>query len=90
MIKKSQHKGSIELEKHCRDIWRIIEDIILERYGCLLPVGDITVDVILHWNKEEVLGTLKRRGRIASWVQDRAYEEGNMRRYTIIVDSEKI
>ncbi|SDP38739.1 hypothetical protein [Selenomonas ruminantium] len=78
------------MEKFCRDIWRTIEDTIFEQHGCLLPAGDITVDVILHWNKEEVLGSLKRRGKIASWVQDREFEDGNMRRYKIIVDSEKI
>ena len=78
------------MEKHCRDIWRIIEDMIFEQHGCLLPVGDITVDLILHWNKEEVIGTLKRRGKITSWGQDREFEDGNMRRYTIVVDSENI
>lgn len=89
-MKKIKHKGSIELEKHCRDTWRTIEDTIFNQYGCLLPAGDLTVEVILHWNKEEVLGTLKRRGKITGWVQDREYEDGNMRKYTVTVDSEKL
>jgi hypothetical protein len=46
--------------------------------------------VILSWAKEEMLGVLKRSGKIISWAQDKDYEDGNNRRYIVTLDTAKI
>ena len=73
-----------------KDTLRAIEDTLFETYGCLLPVGEVSVSLILPWTKESVLGELKRRGKILSWEQDKTYEDGNKRRYHITLDADRI
>ncbi len=73
-----------------KDTLRAIEDALFATYGCLLPVGEASVTIILPWTKETVLGELKRRGKILSWEQDKTYEDGNNRRYRITIDADGI
>lgn len=86
----AEKKGlrSKEREKQCRDTWKIIEKVLLEEYGCLLPPGEAAVSVILPWTKEKCLGELKRQGKIISWGLDKNFKEGNKRRYEIRVDTD--
>lgn len=72
------------------DTLKLIEDCLFATYGCLLPVGEVSVTIILPWTKESVLGELKRRGKILAWEQDKDYEDGNNRRYHINIDADGI
>ena len=79
-----------EWEKHRQEVWKLVEDAVLEEYGCLLPPVDVTVSIVLPWTKEKALGLLKRQGKIASWGLDKDYSEGNKRRYLVTVDTDTI
>ncbi len=79
-----------DLDKSCNEIWNAIDKAVLDTYGCLLPSGEITITLELPWTKEKVLGLLKRQGRISSWRLDKEYSEGNMRRYLVTVDTDRI
>ena len=79
-----------DLDKSCSEIWNAIDKAVLDTYGCLLPPGDVKIPLELPWTKEKVLGLLKRQGRISSWRLDREYSEGNMRRYLVTVDTDRI
>lgn len=68
----------------------MIEDALYEVHGCLLPPGEASVQLTLPWTKEKYLGELKRKGKIVSWVLDKGYAEGNLRRYMVNLDMEKI
>lgn len=63
---------------------------MLDKYGCLLPQGEITVTLVMPWTKESALGSLKRQGKIVAWELDKSFEEGNNRRYIITLDADKI
>ncbi|WP_029542224.1 hypothetical protein [Selenomonas sp. AB3002] len=76
--------------KSYQDTLRAIEDELLATYGCLLPSGEVTVTLVMPWTKEGVLGELKRQGKILAWKLDKAYEEGNNRRYLITLDADRI
>lgn len=77
-------------EDHGNEIWRFIEEAVFVAYGCLLPPGEASISLVLPWTKEKYLGDLKRRGKIISWVLDKDYAEGNLRRYMVTLDMEKI
>ena len=72
------------------DTLRAIEDSLFATYGCLLPVGEVSVTIVLPWTKESILGELKRNGKILSWEQDKTYEDGNNRQYRITIDADGI
>lgn len=73
-----------------QDTLKAIEDAVFATYGCLLPIGEVSVSIVLPWTKEPVLGELKRCGKILSWEQDKTYEDGNNRRYRITIDADRI
>ena len=90
MKRKAISKAVREQNRRTADTWGAVQDAVTAMYGCLLPQGEITVQVVLSWAKEEMLGVLKRSGKIISWAQDKGYEEGNMRRYIVTLDTAKI
>ncbi|MBR6268365.1 MAG: hypothetical protein IKR28_08560 [Selenomonadaceae bacterium] len=73
-----------------KDTLKLIEDSLFATYGCLLPVGEVSVTIVLPWTKESILGELKRNGKILSWEQDKTYEDGNNRQYRITLDADRI
>jgi hypothetical protein len=88
--KKALSKAVKEQNKRVADTWAAVQDAVTAVYGCLVPQGEITVQVVLSWAKEEMLGVLKRSGKIISWAQDKEYEDGNNRRYIVTLDTAKI
>ncbi len=72
------------------EMWKNIEEAVFAVYGCLLPPGEASVPLVLPWTKEKYLGELKRKGKIISWAQDKDYAEGNLRKYSVTLDMEKI
>ena len=90
MKKKTISKAVREQNKRTEGVWKTIMDAVTATHGCLLPQGEITVQVVLSWAKEEMLGVLKRSGKIISWAQDKEYEDGNNRRYIVTLDTAKI
>ena len=90
MKRKAISKAVREQNKRVADTWGAVTEAVTAVYGCLVPQGEITVQVVLSWAKEEMLGVLKRSGKIISWAQDKTYEEGNMRRYIVTLDTAKI
>ena len=79
MKRKAISKAVREQNRRTADTWGAVQDAVTAMYGCLLPQGEITVQVVLSWAKEEMLGVLKRSGKILSWQQDKDYEDGNKR-----------
>ncbi len=77
-------------KKDCQLVLKKIEEEMFAKYGCLLPQHEIDVSVILPWTKESALGMLKRQDKIISWTQDNTYNEGNMRRYRIVLYADHI
>ena len=71
-------------------VWRAIQDSATATHGCLLPQGEVVVPVIISWTREEVLGMLKRSGKILSWAWEKGWENGNERRYAVTIDTEKL
>ena len=71
-------------------VWRVIQDSATAEHGCLLPQGEVTLPIVLSWTREEVLGMLKRSGKILSWAWERGYEDGNNRRYSVRVNTAKL
>ena len=63
---------------------------MLDKYGCLLLPGEITVPIVIPWTKESVPGNLKRQGKIVTWELDKTYEEGNDRRFLPWMQRDKI
>ena len=90
MKKKAITKAVREQNKRVSATWGVVQDAVTAMYGCLLPQGEVTVQVVLSWAKEEMLGVLKRSGKIISWAQDKTYEDGNNRRYIVTLDTAKI
>lgn len=90
MKKKAITKAVREQNKRVADTWGAVVEAVTAVYGCLVPQGEITVQVVLSWAKEEMLGVLKRSGKIISWAQDKTYEDGNNRRYIVTLDAAKI
>jgi hypothetical protein len=90
MKRKAISKAVREQNRRTADTWSAVQDAVTAMYGCLLPQGEITVSVVLSWAKEEMLGVLKRSGKIISWAQDKTYEDGNNRRYIVTLDTAKI
>jgi hypothetical protein len=90
MKRKALSKAIKEQNKRTADTWKAVTDAVTAVYGCLVPQGEVTVQVILSWAKEEMLGVLKRSGKIISWAQDKTYEDGNNRRYIVTLDAAKI
>jgi hypothetical protein len=79
-----------ELEKHRQEVWKLVEDAVLQEYGCLLPPGNVTVSLVLTWTKEKALGLLKGQGKIVFWILDKDYSDGNKRRYLVTVDTDRV
>jgi hypothetical protein len=90
MKRKALSKAIKEQNKRVADTWGAVTEAVTAVYGCLVPQGEIRVSVVLSWAKEEMLGVLKRSGKIISWAQDKTYEDGNMRRYIVTLDTAKI
>ena len=90
MKRKAISKAVREQNRRTADTWGAVQDAVTAMYGCLLPQGEVTVQVVLSWAKEEMLGVLKRSGKIISWAQDKDYEDGNNRRYIVTLDTAKI
>lgn len=90
MKRKAIDKAVREQNRRMSVAWKAVQDAANVTYGCLLPQGVITVIVVLSWAKEEMLGVLKRSGKIISWAQDKTYEDGNNRRYIVTLDAAKI
>lgn len=90
MKRKTISKAVREQNKRTEGVWKTIMDAVTATHGCLLPQGEITVQVVLSWAREEFLGVLKRNGKILSWKQDREFEEGNNRRYLVTLNTAKI
>ena len=89
-MKKSNVKSTADQIKQFRDTWRTIEDALIAEHSFLLPSGIISTTVTLPWTRENLLGQLKREGRIVSWEQLRDFSEGNMRQYKITIDGSRI
>ena len=90
MKRKKITKAVKEQNKRIAGVWSAVQESATALYGCLLPQGEITLQVVLPWTREEVLGDLKRQGKILAWAWDKTYEEGNNRRYEIRLDTAKI
>jgi hypothetical protein len=90
MKRKALSKAIKEQNKRVSATWATVIEAVTAAYGCLVPQGEITVQVVLSWAKEEMLGVLKRSGKIISWAQDKEYEDGNNRRYIVTLDTAKI
>lgn len=90
MKRKALSKTIKEHNKRVSATWATVVEAVIAAYGCLVPQGEITVQVVLSWAKEEMLGVLKRSGKIISWAQDKTYEDGNNRRYIVTLDTAKI
>ena len=90
MKRKAISKAVREQNKRVSATWASVTEAVTAAYGCLVPQGEITVQVVLSWAKEEMLGVLKRSGKIISWAQDKEYEDGNNRRYIVTLDTAKI
>jgi hypothetical protein len=90
MKRKVLSKAIKEQNKRVADTWKAVTEAVTAVHGCLVPQGEITVSVVLSWAKEEMLGVLKRSGKIISWAQDKTYEDGNNRRYIVTLDTAKI
>jgi hypothetical protein len=78
------------IEVRAEKTWRDVLKAVTEAHGCLLPQGKITVPVVLSWTREELLGVLKRSGKILSWAWEKGWEDGNNRRYMVTLDTAKI
>ena len=89
-MKKKNIKAKADLEKQYKLTWSAIEDAIIAEYGLLIPSGNLQIMIDLPWTREEILGLMKRRGRIIAWEQDKSYENGNLRRYVITVEGESV
>lgn len=90
MKRKAISKAVREQNKRVSATWAIVVEAVTKAHGCLVPQGEITVQVVLSWAKEEMLGVLKRNGKITKWGQDKTYEDGNNRRYIVTLDTAKI
>lgn len=90
MKRKALSKAIKEQNKRTADTWKAVTEAVTTVHGCLVPQGEVTVQVVLSWAKEEMLGVLKRSGKIISWAQDKTYEDGNNRRYIVTLDAAKI
>lgn len=90
MKRKAISKAVREQNKRVSATWATVIEAVTAAHGCLVPQGEITVQVVLSWAKEEMLGVLKRSGKIISWAQDKDYEDGNNRRYIVTLDTAKI
>ena len=90
MKKKAITKAVREQNKRVSATWGAVVEAVTKAHGCLVPQGEITVQVVLSWAKEEMLGVLKRSGKIISWAQDKEYEDGNNRRYFVTLNTAKI
>jgi hypothetical protein len=90
MKRKAISKAVREQNKRVSATWNAVVEAVTKVHGCLVPQGEITVSVVLSWAKEEMLGVLKRSGKIISWAQDKEYEDGNNRRYIVTLDTAKI
>jgi hypothetical protein len=90
MKRKTLSKAVKEQNKRTADTWKAVTEAVTTVHGCLVPQGEVTVQVVLSWAKEEMLGVLKRSGKIISWAQDKTYEDGNNRRYIVTLDTAKI
>ena len=90
MKKKSISKAVREQNKRIAAVWDALHDSAMGAYGCLLPQGEITLSVILPWTREEILGDLKRSGKIVAWAWDKTYEDGNNRQYNVRLNTNKL
>ena len=90
MKRKSISKAVKEQNKRVSGVWGALQDTATSVYGCLLPQGEITLQVVLPWTREEVLGELKRNGKITAWAWDKTYESGNDRQYSVTLDTSKL
>jgi hypothetical protein len=90
MKRKAISKAVREQNKRVSATWGAVIEAVTAAYGCLVPQGEVTVQVVLSWAKEEMLGVLKRSGKIIRWAQDKDYEDGNNRRYIVTLDTAKI
>jgi hypothetical protein len=90
MKRKALSKAIKEQNKRTAETWKAVTEAVTAVHGCLVPQGEVTVQVILSWAKEEMLGVLKRSGKILAWKQDKDYEDGNNRRYIVTLDTAKI
>jgi hypothetical protein len=78
------------IEVRAEKTWCDVLKAVTEAHGCLLPQGEVTVQVVLSWTREELLGVLKRSGKILSWAWEKGWEDGNLRRYAVTLDTAKI
>jgi hypothetical protein len=78
------------IEVRAEKTWRDVIKAVTAEHGCLVPQGEVTVQVVLSWTREELLGVLKRSGRIISWKWDKGWENGNERRYAVKLDTAQI
>ena len=90
MKRKAISKAVREQNKRMAGVWGALQDVATSVYGCLLPQGEVTLQVILPWTREEVLGELKRSKKIISWAWDKTYEDGNNRQYVVRLDTAKL
>ena len=90
MKRKAISKAVREQNKRQAGVWSAVQDAATALHGCLVPQGEITVAVVLPWTREEVLGELKRKGKILAWAWDKAYEDGNNRRYNVRLNTARL
>lgn len=90
MKRKAVTKAVKEQNKRIAAVWDALHDSAMGAYGCLLPQGEITLNVILPWTREEILGDLKRSGKIITWAWDKSYEDGNNRQYNVRLNTNKL
>ena len=90
MKRKKITKAVKEQNKRVAAVWDALHESAMGAYGCLLPQGEITLSVILPWTREEILGDLKRSGKIIAWAWDKTYEDGNNRQYNVRLNTNKL
>ena len=86
MVKSKEEAEAVRISA----VWRVIQDSATATHGCLLPQGEVVVPVVISWTREEVLGMLKRSGKILSWAWEKGWENGNERRYSVRVNTAKL
>ena len=78
------------IEVRAEKTWCDVIKAVTAEHGCLVPQGEVTVQVVLSWTREELLGVLKRSGKILSWRIEKGWEDGNNRRYAVRLDTAQI
>lgn len=84
--KKRRARAGKTLDSDSAAVMKEIRRAAEAQHSILMPPV-VTVQVVLPWTREMVLGKMKRSGAITSWKWvDREFSDGNKRRYEIVAD----